>query len=217
MAAVGFLGGVGGALPAVGGEADWHRLGDEAADLLADLIRIDTTNPPGAEIAAANALARKLSTDGISADVIESAPGRGNLVARLAGQGDGRPLILLSHLDVVPADARSWRFPPFSGTREGGYVWGRGALDCKGVTAVETMALLALKRSGQPLSRDLILIATADEEAGGKAGAGWIVQHRRGMMADAEYLLTEGDHVHIRPGGGMVVQVAVAEKTPCWV
>lgn len=196
---------------------DWARIGDEAAGLLADLIRVDTTNPPGGETAAANVLAEKLRSEEIAAEVHESAPGRGSLHARLAGGGGGRPVILLSHLDVVPADRRSWRVPPFAGVREGDYLYGRGALDAKGVAAVQAMALIALKRSGRPLARDVILLATADEETGGRAGAGWIVEHRRDLLADAEYLLTEGDHVHRRRDGRRITQVAVAEKTPCWV
>jgi acetylornithine deacetylase/succinyl-diaminopimelate desuccinylase-like protein len=202
---------------AAGADLDWHRLGDEAAELLSDVLRIDTTNPPGGETAAANALARKLRGEAIGTEVFESAPGRGNLHARLAGTGGGRPIILLAHLDVVPADPRSWRLPPFGGVREHGWVHGRGALDAKGVAVAELMALVALKRSGVPLERDVILLATADEEAGGAAGAGWVVQHRPDLVANAEYLLTEGDHIHVRSGGRKVVQVAVAEKTPCWV
>ena len=193
------------------------RWGDEAADLLAELIRIDTTNPPGGETAAASALARRLAAAGIQAEVIESSPGRGSLFARLPGSGHGRPVVLLSHLDVVPADPHGWHVPPFAGVRRGGYVWGRGAIDCKGVAAVETTALLALARSGQPLGRDLVLLATADEETGGAAGAGWLTRHRPDLVAGAEYLLNEGDDIHLLPGNRRVVQVAIAEKAPCWV
>lgn len=198
-------------------ETDWHKVGDETADVLADVIRIDTQNPPGGETAAANALARKLEGAGIASEVFESAPGRGNLYARLPGTGAGRPIILLAHLDVVPADARTWRLSPFAGVRERGYVYGRGALDAKGIAAVQLMTLVTVARSHQPLDRDVILLATADEEAGGKAGSGWVVKHRPDLLANAEYLLTEGDHIHVRGGGRKVVQVAVAEKTPCWV
>jgi len=203
--------------PASAAEFDWRKLGDQTAELLADVLRIDTTNPPGSETAAANALARRLGAEGIAVEVIESAPGRGNLYARLPGRGSGRPVILLSHLDVVPADPRTWRVPPFSGTREGGFVYGRGALDCKGIGAVELMAMVALKRSGEPLDRDLILLATADEETGGKAGAGWLVHHRPDLLANAEYCINEGDHIHLLTGGRKVVQVGVGEKTPFWV
>src|SRR5262249_3732320 len=152
---------------------------------------------PGAETPAARAVAQKLEAAGITAEVIESSPGRGNVYARLPGRGRGRPIVLLSHLDVVPADPHGWRMPPFSGTREDGYVYGRGALDCKGVTAMELMTLLAIKQSGEPLDRDVILLATADEETGGKEGAGWITQHRPDLVAGAEYLLNEGEHIHL--------------------
>jgi len=205
------------AAAAVGAADTARRWGDEAADLLAELIRIDTTNPPGGETAAARALARHLAAAGIRSEVIESAPGRGNLYARLQGSGRGRPVVLLSHLDVVPADPRGWRVPPFAGLRQGGYVWGRGAIDCKGVTAVEATALVALARSGERLDRDVILLATADEETGGAAGAGWLAQHRPDLVQGAEYVVNEGDDIHLLPGGRRVVQVAIAEKAPCWV
>jgi acetylornithine deacetylase/succinyl-diaminopimelate desuccinylase-like protein len=198
-------------------DPDWRRLGDETADVLANILRIDTTNPPGGETAAANALARKLEAEGVSTEVIESSPGRGNLVARLPGSGTARPLVLLSHLDVVPADPHEWRVPPFSGKRDDRWVWGRGALDCKGVAAIQTMALVALARTREPLDRDLILLATADEETGGRGGAGWIAQHRSDVLGNAEFLMTEGDHIHLRSTGRRVVQVAIGEKTPCWV
>jgi len=203
--------------PARAADTDWHRLGNETSDLLADLIRIDTTNPPGGETAAANALARKLDAEGIRTEVIESSPGRGNLYARLPGRGGGRPVILLAHLDVVPADAARWRVPPFSGRRDGGWVHGRGALDAKGVAAMEAMAVIALHRSRQPPPRDVILLATADEETGGKAGAGWLVEHRPDLLGNAEFLVTEGDQIHVDRGGRKVAQVAIGEKTPCWV
>jgi acetylornithine deacetylase/succinyl-diaminopimelate desuccinylase-like protein len=198
------------------GDVDWGRLAGETSDVLADVIRIDTQNPPGGETPAANALARKLAAEGIASEVFESAAGRGNLYARLPGTGAARPIILLAHLDVVPADARGWRVPPFAGVKEHGWVHGRGALDAKGVAVVELMTLVALHRSGQALPRDVILLATADEETGGRAGAGWVVQHRPELLGDAAYLVTEGDHIHVRDGR-KIVQVAVAEKTPCWV
>jgi acetylornithine deacetylase/succinyl-diaminopimelate desuccinylase-like protein len=200
-----------------GAEPDWARLGEETAGLLQELLRVDTTNPPGNETPAARLLGEKLEAAGIPAEVIESGPGRGNLHARLEGRGRARPLILLSHLDVVPADPRGWEAPPFAGERRGYDIYGRGALDAKGVAALHAMSLIALRRSGTRLDRDVILLATADEEAGGRAGAGWIVEKRPELLADAEYLLTEGDHIHERADGRRVVQVAVAEKTPCWV
>jgi acetylornithine deacetylase/succinyl-diaminopimelate desuccinylase-like protein len=205
------------ARPLLGAELDWKKLGEETAGILADLIRIDTQNPPGNETPAARAIARKLEAEGISSQVLESAPGRGNVHARLRGSGGARPIILLAHLDVVPADPSTWSVPPFAGERRDGYVYGRGALDAKGVAAIQLMTMIALKRSGQLLARDVILLATADEETGGRAGAGWITEQRPELLGDAEYLLTEGDHIHEPQAGRYVLQVAVAEKTPCWV
>jgi acetylornithine deacetylase/succinyl-diaminopimelate desuccinylase-like protein len=198
-------------------ELEWSRLGAESAELLSALIRVDTSNPPGNETPAAELLATRLRAEGIPAEVIESSPGRGNLYARLAGRGGGRPIVLLSHLDVVPAIASDWSVPPFTGTRERGRVYGRGAIDAKGIATVETMTLIALHRSGRPIDRDVILLATADEEAGGAAGAQWIVERRSDLVAGAEFLLNEGDHIHERPGRGRLVQVAVGEKAPYWV
>lgn len=198
-------------------EMDWSKLGAESADLLASLIRIDTTNPPGNETPAAELLATRLRAEGIHAEVIESSPGRGNLYARLPGRGDGRPVVLLAHLDVVPATASGWSRPPFAGVRERGHVYGRGAIDAKGIATVEAMTLVALRRGGQPLARDVVLLATADEETGGTSGARWIVERRPDLVANAEFLINEGDHIHERPGRGRLVQVAVGEKAPFWV
>jgi acetylornithine deacetylase/succinyl-diaminopimelate desuccinylase-like protein len=197
-------------------DLDWKALGNETADLLASLIRVDTTNPPGNETPAAELLRRKLADVGIDAKIIESAPRRGNLYARLAGAGSARPIVLLAHLDVVPAEASRWSVPPFGGDRRDGFVYGRGALDAKGVAAVQAMAVVALARSAESLPRDVILLATAGEETGGQMGAGWLVDHRPDLVSGAEYLLTEGDHIHLRASGSLV-QVDVAEKTPYWV
>jgi acetylornithine deacetylase/succinyl-diaminopimelate desuccinylase-like protein len=197
-------------------EIDWAALGNETAELLSTLIRVDTTNPPGNETPAAELLRRKLAEVGVDAQIIESAPGRGNLHARLVGAGTARPIVLLAHLDVVPAEPSRWSVPPFGGERRDGFVYGRGALDAKGVAAVEAMAVVALVRSGMPLPRDVILLATAGEETGGQMGAGWLVDHRPDLVSGAEYLLTEGDHIHPR-ATGTLVQVDVAEKAPYWV
>jgi acetylornithine deacetylase/succinyl-diaminopimelate desuccinylase-like protein len=221
MGAVGVLAAALAAGTANAAPTDARTLGDEAAILLAALVRVDTTNPPGAEVAAARVLADRLRADGITAEVFESEPGRGNVHARLPGRGTARPIVLLSHLDVVPADARGWRHPPFAGVRADGWVWGRGTLDAKGVAAVHALALVALKRRGIVLDRDVILLATADEERGGMAGAGWVTRRRPELVAGAEFLLTEGDHVRVRRNARgrrtRVVQVAVGEKTPCWL
>ncbi|PYO75155.1 MAG: peptidase M20 [Gemmatimonadetes bacterium] len=171
---------------------DWKGLGDEAIALLSQYLRINTTNPPGNEIAAARWLAQVLQRDGIEARIFEPAPGKANLYARLAGDGSARPIILLNHMDVVLASPEYWSVDPFSGLIKDGYIWGRGALDMKGEAIAQVMTLLALKRAHVPLKRDIIFLATADEEIGAGVGAAWIVEHQAGLVKDAEFLLNEG-------------------------
>jgi acetylornithine deacetylase/succinyl-diaminopimelate desuccinylase-like protein len=196
-------------------------LGARAASALAQMIRIDTTNPPGNERALAEWLAGYLDAEGIETRVVplpDASSSRAALWARLPGTGAGRPLILLSHLDVVPADARAWSLEPFAGVVGGGYVVGRGALDAKGVTVTHALTLVEAKRRGFAPARDLILLATPDEEAGGRAGAALVVERRPDLIGDAAYLLTEGGG--ILPGEGEtpdVWGVSFTEKTPCWV
>ena len=141
---------------------DFDALGFEAAERLGEYIRIRTVNPPGNETAGARWLQQVLQRDGIEAEIFESSPGRGNLYARLPGNGSKRPIVLLSHIDVVPATDSAWQVGPWSGETKMGAVWGRGALDMKGTGIVELMTLIALKRRGVPLSRDVILVANAE-------------------------------------------------------
>ena len=145
---------------------------DMAVEFLRDLIRFDTTNPPGNELPAAQYIADILRQEGLDPVLLESAPGRGNVVARLRGDGSAGALLLMSHLDVVPAEPEEWDHPPFAAEVVDGYVWGRGAVDTKQLTAMQLAVLLTLKREGVPLKRDVILAATADEEMGGKYGMG---------------------------------------------
>jgi acetylornithine deacetylase/succinyl-diaminopimelate desuccinylase-like protein len=210
--------GCGGGAPPV---SEPPTLGARAASALAQMIRIDTTNPPGNERALADWLAGYLDTEGIETRVVplpDASSSRAALWARLPGSGAGRPLILLSHLDVVPADARAWSLEPFAGVVGGGYVVGRGALDAKGVTATHALALVEAKRRGFVPARDLILLATPDEETGGRGGAALVVERRPDLLGDAKYLLTEGGG--ILPGESDtpdVWGVSFTEKTPCWV
>ncbi|MBI3783242.1 MAG: M20/M25/M40 family metallo-hydrolase [Deltaproteobacteria bacterium] len=198
-------------------EIEWAGVEKEAATFLSDYIGIDTTNPPGNEVAAAHFLAERFNAAGIAAQVFESQPGRGSVLAKLPGRGNARPIILLNHLDVVPANRAEWETPPFDGILRNGAVFGRGALDCKGVGTIEAMALLLLKRQGVELKRDVVFLATADEETGGKLGAGWMVDHHFDKLANAEFLLNEGGHIHAAANGKRVYEVAVSEKTPCWL
>ena len=180
---------------------DWQGVQDETVELLRCLLRFDTTNPPGNEIVAARYIAGVLAREGISAQVLEAAPGRGNVIARLSGSDNDRTggLLLLSHLDVVPAEPERWHYPPFDGTLADGYVWGRGALDIKQLTAMELMTVLLLHRQGIPLRRDVVLAATADEEIGGDRGIGWLLEEHPNLLACA-YAINEGGGQGLRVG-----------------
>ncbi len=199
-------------------DGEWRALGDEAAALLSQYLRINTTNPPGHEIAAARWLAAVLRREGIESQIFEPAPGKANLYARLKGDGSARPLILLNHMDVVLASPEYWQVDPFSGAVKDGYVWGRGALDMKGEGIVQLMALVILKRAGVPLKRDVIFLATADEEIGSGVGAGWFTEHHAELLRDAEFLLNEGGTIRANDRGGVdYYGIGTTEKSPFWL
>jgi acetylornithine deacetylase/succinyl-diaminopimelate desuccinylase-like protein len=196
----------------------YDELTQEAVTLLQQYVRINTTNPPGNELVAAKMLKEKFLADGIPATVWEPAPGRGIVAARLRGTGrHAKALVLLSHMDVVPANPKEWQLPPFTAQIREGEIWGRGTLDDKGPGVIELMAMLALKRAGILLDRDVIFLATGDEEEGGKNGAGWMVGHEADVFADAQYLLNEGGEIMSRPSGHKYYGVSLSEKTPLWL
>jgi len=187
----------------------------EVTDLLSKLISINTTNPPGNEIEAAKYLAEDLKKDGFACELFESAPGRGSVVTRLKGTGEKPSLLLLSHLDVVAANPKEWSVDPFSGLVKEGFVWGRGALDMKGMTAVEAMVMRLLRRNNVKLKGDVILAATADEEKGGEAGAGWLVNDHPDKIC-ADYVLNEGGGMAVPIEGKNLFTVNTAEKGILW-
>ena len=206
------------AIIAAPGDADWKALGDEATGLLSQYIRINTTNPPGNEIAAARWLADMLRRDGIESRIFEPAPGKANLYARLAGDGSARPLILLNHMDVVLASPEYWSVDPFSGVVKNGYIWGRGALDMKGEAIAQLMTMLILKRAHIPLKRDIIFLATSDEEIGAGVGAAWIVEQQADLIRNAEFLLNEGGLTRSDAHGGVEYYgIGTTEKSPFWL
>jgi acetylornithine deacetylase/succinyl-diaminopimelate desuccinylase-like protein len=170
---------------------DWPRLGDETVDLLRRYLMLDTTNPPGNETVGARFLEHVLRRDGIASETVESAPGRGNLVARLRGDGSLGGIVLHHHIDVVYADRRYWTVDPFGGEVRDGFLYGRGAIDMKSTGILHLAGLLAIKRAEVPLKRDLILLATADEEAGSRFGAQFVADQRRDWLAGAEYAISE--------------------------
>ena len=191
-------------------------MGREAVQLLSEYLRIDTTNPPGNEDRATAFLERVLSEEGIDCQVHESAPGRSNLYARLRGDGSKRAVVMLSHSDVVPADRTYWSVDPFGGLVRDGYIWGRGALDMKNLGIAELVVFLALHRSRFPLKRDVVFLVTADEEAGGAAGARWITRNRPELVSDAEFLINESGKGRLE-NGRAVYSIDITEKSPCWI
>lgn len=201
-------------------EEDWKGLGDESAQLLSQYLRINTTNPPGNEIAAARWLAAALQREGIESRIFEPAPGKANLYARLAGDGSARPIILLNHMDVVLASPQFWTVDPFSGLFKDGYIWGRGALDMKGEAIAQLMTMLILKRAKVPLKRDIIFLATSDEEIGAGVGAAWIAEQQADLVRDAEFLLNEGGTTRAKTGAQGAVEyyaIGTTEKSPFWL
>ncbi|HZT33901.1 MAG TPA: M20/M25/M40 family metallo-hydrolase [Bryobacteraceae bacterium] len=194
--------------------AAWGQdsLAARAQQYLAELVRLDTTNPPGNETRAAEYLKRVLDAEGIPAEILGGDPARMNLVARLHGSGTGRPLLLMAHSDVVPADAAQWSVPPFSAEIREGFLYGRGAQDDKCLLAAELAVLVEMKRRATPLQRDIILLSEADEEAG-SAGIQWLVANAWSKI-DADFALNEGGFVMDVPSGKRVYQVQTTEKIP---
>jgi acetylornithine deacetylase/succinyl-diaminopimelate desuccinylase-like protein len=196
-------------------EVDLAELQEDAVAWLQEYVRLDTQNPPGNEILGAEFFAEIFEAEGIPYEIAESAPGRGNVWARLEG-GDEPALVLLHHMDVVPADRRYWTTDPLGGELRDGMIYGRGTLDTKTSGILHLAAFLAIHRSGMPLTRDVVFMGTADEEAGGFFGAGWLVENRPELFEDVGYLLNEG-------GGGAVVAgrvqfgVEVTQKVPYWL
>ncbi|MDY7079146.1 MAG: M20/M25/M40 family metallo-hydrolase [Chloroflexota bacterium] len=196
---------------------DWQAMGDEAARILSRYLQINTTNPPGNEHLAAEMLATLLRERGLEPRLHESAPGRANLLTRLPGDGSAGAIILLHHMDVVTADSTRWSHDPFSGEIRDGYVWGRGAIDMKGVGVMHLLALDLLRRSGVPRKRDIVYLAVADEEMGSAYGVQWLLAHHWPEI-EAEYVWDEGGF-GLRDffGPGVVFTVAVAEKQTLWL
>src|SRR2546422_681514 len=193
---------------------DWTALGGESVDLLRRYLMIDTTNPPGNEADGATFLAAVLERDGIASEIVESTPGRANLMARLTGDGSLPGIVLHHHIDVVYADRRYWTVDPFGGVVRDDYLYGRGAIDMKSTGIMHLAALLAIKRSRVRLKRALVLLATADEEAGSLYGAQFIADQRRDWLAGAEYAISELGGVEAHAGfKAPLGHIVISEKT----
>ena len=189
-----------------------ETLGERATRYLVGLTRIDTTNPPGNETRAAEYLKGVAGEEGIPCEVLGGDPSRQNFVARLRGNGSRRPLLLMAHSDVVPADAKQWTVPPFSAEIRDGRIYGRGAQDDKSLLAAELAVMVELKRQGGALSRDIILLAEADEEAG-STGIQWLIANAWDRI-DADFALNEGGFAMDVPSGRRVFQIQTTEKIP---
>src|SRR5438067_10163970 len=185
-------------------------LREEVTEVLQELIRLDTTNPPGNETRAAEFLREYLGDNGVESELFARVPERANLVARIRG-GNGPRVLLLSHTDVVLADPGEWKADPFGGELRGGEVWGRGALDMKGQVAAEAVAIASLARDGFEPSGDLIFAATADEEVGAGFGAQWLCEaHADAVRCD--FCINEGSGDRVELGGNPFYLCSVSEK-----
>ena len=189
---------------------------DEIIALEQALVRIPTVNtgfmPTGNETEACRYIEKWLSEDSIASETIESAPDRGNLIARLKGKSGKAGLMFMSHLDVVPVEEEEkWRFPPFSATVADGRIFGRGASDCKALLTCQLVAMRLLKRNNIELKDDLILASCADEEHGGRYGFGWMAEHHPEKL-DAPYAVNEGGGVPISAAGALTYLLGIGEK-----
>src|SRR5580704_5832802 len=185
----------------------------EAVRFLTDLVKIDTSNPPGNERRAADYIKAVLDKEGIAAEIFESAPGRGNLVARLKGNGSKRPLLLMGHLDVVGVERDKWTVDPFAALTKDGYLWGRGSRDDKAMDAANLEVFLELHRRKIPLDRDVILLAEAGEEGTTQYGIDFMVAQHWDKI-ESEYALNEGGELHESNGKVDYAGVGTTEKAP---
>jgi acetylornithine deacetylase/succinyl-diaminopimelate desuccinylase-like protein len=183
---------------------------EKAVSLLSTLISIDTSNPPGNEEAAMLFLQECLVKEGISTEVFHAAPGRANLMARIPGARKGKPIILLSHIDVVPARAEDWETDPFGGEVRDGFIYGRGAIDMKSQAICQLLAFIQLRKDGIKPERDILYLATCDEEVGGQYGAELMLK-TVDELRNASFVLSEGGCV-MEENGRLHAQVSVAEK-----
>ncbi len=195
---------------------DWDAATEEATGLLREYLRIDTSNPPGNEAQATRFIGEILAAEDIPFETAESAPGRDNLFARLGPASGG--VCLLNHTDVVPVERSFWDVDPFAGELRDGVIWGRGALDMKGMGILELMTFLLLKRQAVPLRRSLSFLAAADEEAGSAYGISWLADNRSAWL-DTDLVINEGAYglATGKDQATQLFQIAPTEKVPFWL
>lgn len=208
-----------GVLRAQAKEIDYGALRDETVRAMSEYLQINTTNPPGNELATAKWLKAFLAKEGIEGEILDTAElgtGRANFYARLKGDGSQKAIALVHHMDVVPSNPELWTVPPFSGAVKDGYVWGRGALDMKSEGIIHLTSMVALKRAGVHLTRDIVFIANADEEVEG-TGASTFTKLHPDLLKDVEFLITEGEGTNVEHGVVKWFAIGVAEKRAYWL
>jgi len=203
-----------------GATADDPPVGDDLherpVELLRQLVRFDTTNPPGDERACVEWIADVLDAYGVASETFAAEPDRPNLLARYPG-GDGPALMLYGHVDVVPTTGQEWTHPPFAGVVEDDFVWGRGTLDMKGGVAMLLAGFLRTVHEERELPGDLVLCVVSDEEGGGDVGAAYLVEEHAEQFADVEYALGEFGGFSMALGGERFYPIQVNEKQICWL
>ncbi len=182
-------------------------------ELLSQMIQLDTTNPPGNEEIAVQFIEGLLRKEGVSCEIVAPEPRRANIMARIPGKLPGKPVILLGHLDVVPAHEEGWVEPPFSGAVRNGFIYGRGAVDMKSQVVCHLISFIQLRRSGIVPERDIVFLATADEEVSGKLGAEYMFQ-KVDDLGDASFVLSEGGFI-MEEEGRLHARISVGEKQVC--
>lgn len=192
---------------------DWDEIGEEAINHMVNLVRINTSNPPGNETEAANYIKAALAADGIESELFALDPDRANLVARIPGNGSKRPILIMGHTDVVGVQAEKWTEDPFGGLRKDGWIYGRGTLDDKDNVTAGLMLMIMLKRYGVELDRDIIFLAESGEEGTPEVGINYMVEHHWDKI-DAEFALAEGGGNTLSENGVSVVGIQTAEKKP---
>ena len=200
-------------LPLAAQTPDWSKVNEEAMRHFQALVRIDSTDPPGNETRVAEYVKKVLDADGIPAMIVAKDPARANVIARLKGNGSKKPLLIMGHSDTVRVDASKWTFPPFSATRDGGYVYGRGTLDDKSDLMAALTTMLLLKRSKLPLDRDVIFVSEVGEEAATGPGIEYLVNEHWNDI-EAEICLAESGGVRVRNGQPRYALVETTEKQP---
>ena len=192
---------------------DWEKVGEEATGFLVDLVRIDSSNPPGNETRVAEYLQNVFAGEGIESEMFALDPDRANLVVRYRGNGSKRPILIMGHTDVVGVQAENWSEAPFGGARKDGYVWGRGTLDDKDNVTAGLIVMLLLNRLNVEMDRDVIFLAESGEEGTPEVGITFMVEKHWDKIA-AEYAIAEGGNIEIRDGHVHTLAIETTEKAP---